>query len=103
MELYAETIITPEELESCEVLNKEIILTRCNIIIKGKVLNLKKEPIKDAIIFVQSVNYGYKPPKVMHEAYVITNACGEYVINIKKKHKVIYKLDIYEPIIKPKL
>lgn len=103
MELYAETIITPKELESREVLNKEIILTRCNIIIKGKVFNLKKEPIKDAVIFIKSVNYSYKPPKVMHEAYVITNACGEYVINIKKKHKVIYKLDIYEPIIKPKL
>jgi hypothetical protein len=101
LKLYAETIITPQELTGYTILNKKIVMKKSNnILIKGKVLDLKNNAVQGAVIFVKSINHNFKPPKIKDEAYAITNLHGVYAISVEKIHNVIYKLDIYESLIK---
>lgn len=101
MKSYAEIIITPQELQSYEILNKKIVMKkRENILIEGKVLDSKCNPVKEAVIVIKSIDCNCKPPKISKCGYVVTNFYGAYAINIKKIHNVKYKLYIYIPIIK---
>lgn len=101
MKSYAEIILTPRELQSCRILNKKIVLERKDtILIEGKILDSKYNPIEGAVIIIKSIDCNYNPPKINEFGYVITNSCGAYAINIEKIHNVNYKLCVYEPIIK---
>ncbi|MFL0197710.1 hypothetical protein ACJDU8_19375 [Clostridium sp. WILCCON 0269] len=102
MKSYAEIIITPQELRLYKILNKRIVIEKSeNILIEGKVLDSKCNPVEGAVIGIKSINYKYRPPKTVEIGYATTNDYGEYAINIEKIHDVNYELCIYEPIIKP--
>lgn len=93
---YSEIIITPQELQSCNVLNKKIIMSRNNnILIEGKVLDQKLKPVKGAIIVVKSIDCNYHPPKVSQFGCSISNINGSYAMNLKKIKNVKYKIYIY--------
>lgn len=101
MKSYAEIIITPRELRLCKTLNKRIVMEKIeNIIIEGRVLDMRLKPVEGAVIFIKSIDYNYNPPKISKFGYIITNEYGGYAIKLEKIHNVNYKLYIYEPIIK---
>lgn len=101
MKSYAEIIITPKELQSSKILNKKIVVKRRkNVLIEGRVLDKKLNPVKGAVIVVKKINFNYDPPKITEVGYVTSNIHGIYAIILEKIYNVNYKLDIYEPIIK---
>lgn len=101
MKSYAEIIITPQELRLYKILYKRIVVEKeKSIVIQGKVLDSKHNPVQRAVIVVKRIYFNYVPPKIDEVGYVITNINGEYAIHLEKIHNVNYKLDIYEPMIK---
>ncbi|MDR3594086.1 hypothetical protein [Clostridium sp.] len=101
MKSDAEIIIAPQELRSCKILNKTIVLQKIeNILIEGRVLDRKLNPVEGAVIVIKSIDCNYDPPKINEFGYVITNEYGAYAISLKKIYNVNYELYIYEPMIK---
>ena len=70
------------------------------LLIKGKVLDCIHKPVKGAVILIKSVNYNCKPPKIKDIGCSITHSDGSYAILVKKIHNIMYRLYVYDPIIK---
>ncbi len=101
MSSYAEIVITPRELKLHRIINKKIVVKRKRtILIEGKILDKKSNPIDGAIISIKKIDYNYKPYKAIDVGYAISNKHGEYAIVLEKLYNINYKIKIYEPQIK---
>lgn len=89
LKLCDENIIKPQEIQSDN-----------NLLIKGKVLDCNCKPVEGAVILIKSVNYNCKPPKIKDIGYSVTHKDGSYAICVKKIHNIMYRLYVYDPLIK---
>ncbi|NFL85690.1 hypothetical protein [Clostridium botulinum] len=98
---HKEILISPEELNRCSVLRKEIIVKKStDVLITGKIVDKNNNPIAKAIVSIKQINNTYYSSGVKEYGYLTTNEEGEYAVLLPCSYNFDYVLDVYEPIVK---
>lgn len=102
MSSYCEFLLNPQSLNSSSHIQANIVFKRNNMsTILGRILCCNSNPIVNAVVVVDKLDYNFNPPKITTIGNLVTNQHGEFAIYIERIDGVYYKFQVFEPLQTP--